>query len=124
MLANTKNNIKGIRKSIANVNVVTQCNKENTFSKHQRNLQNHLQKKFGNTKKFTIESKLAILKQEMRISERPKINKLFANNPKKLYRSVKGNKIEVEKLPEKEEEKAFWDDDAQFSKILHQRYLD
>ena len=118
MLANTKNSIKGIRKSIANVNVVTQCNKENTFSKHQRNLQNHLQKKFGNTKKFTIESKLAILKQEIRISERPKINKLFANNPKILYRSVKGNKIEVEKLPEKEEEKAFWDDEAQFNKNL------
>ena len=117
MLANTKNSIKGIRKSIAHVIVVTQCN-ENTFSKHQRNLQNHLQKKFGNIKKFTIESKLAILKQEMRISERPKINKLFANNPKILYRSVKSNKIEVEKLPEKEEEKAFWDDDAQFNKNL------
>lgn len=54
----------------------------------------------------------------MRISERPNINKLFANNPKILYRSVKGNKIEVEKLPEKEEEKAFSDDDAQFNKNL------
>ena len=45
----------------------------------------------------------------MRTSEGQKIDKLFTNNPKILHHSVEVNKIEVEKLPEKEEGKTFWE---------------
>ena len=69
----------------------------------------------------TLETKLALLKQDLRskseklrhekrISERKRISNRFFNSPKQVYRSMKGNNIIVEKLPEKEEVEKSWKD--------------
>ena len=61
----------------------------------------------------TLETKLALLKQDLRskseklkheerISERKPINNQFFKNRKQVYRLMKGNNVIVEKLPEKE----------------------
>ena len=61
----------------------------------------------------TLETKLALLKQDLRsksgklkheerISERKPINNRFFKNRKQVYRLMKGNNVIVEKLPEKE----------------------
>ena len=69
----------------------------------------------------TLETKLALLKQDLRskseklkhekrISERKRTNNRFFKSPKQVYRSMKGNNIIVEKLPEKEAVEKFWKD--------------
>ena len=61
----------------------------------------------------TLETKLALLKpdlkskseklkHEKKLSERKQINNQFFKSPKQVYRSMKGNNIIVEKLPEKD----------------------
>ena len=55
-------------------------------------------------------SKSEKLKHKKRISERKRINNRFFKNPKQVYRSMKGNNIIVEKLPEKKAVEKFWKD--------------
>ena len=83
----------------------------------------------------TLETKLALLKQDLksksekskseklkkekRLSQRKRINNQFFKSPKRVYRSMKGNNINVEKLPEMEEVEKFrkdiWQNEASFN---------
>ena len=114
-----ESSINRIRKLISYVQVVIKCKRESTFTKHQKTLLHKLEKKFGNSKMSTLETKLTSLKQELkskadnlrhqkRLIERKKINKQFTFNPKKIYRNMKGDKIEVDKIPTKESIEQFW----------------
>ena len=69
----------------------------------------------------TLETKLELLKQDLKskseklkhdrkLSERKRINNQFSKSPKQVYRSMKGNNIIVEELPEKEAVEKFQKD--------------
>ena len=69
----------------------------------------------------TLETKLELLKQglkskseklkhDRKLSERKRINNQFSKSPKQVYRSMKGNNIIVEELPEKEAVEKFQKD--------------
>ena len=118
-ITSIESSINRIRKLISYVQVVIKCKRESTFTKHQKTLLHTLKKKLGNSKMSTLETKLTSLKQELkskadnlrhqkRLIERKKINKQFAFNPKKIYGNMKGDKIEVHKIPTKESIEQFW----------------
>ena len=118
-ITSIESSINRIRKLISYVQVVIKCKRESTFTKHQKTLLHTLKKKLGNSKMSTLETKLTSLKQELkskadnlrhqkRLIERKKINKQFAFNPKKIYGNMKGDKIEVDKIPTKESIEQFW----------------
>ena len=140
---NLKDSIEKIRKLIAHTKVVIRCKKENHFTKHQENLKIKLQKTYGSSKMKILETKLTVLQQELKskterlryqkkLYERKIINRQFFNNPKKLYRSMKGEAIEIKNTPRKEEVEQFWksiwqdkDDfkqDAEWLKTLEETY--
>ena len=120
-IVNLENNIERIRTEIAHVQVIINCKKKGKFTKRQNTILHRLTKKYRNTKMRTLETKLALLKQDLRskseklkhekrISERKRINNRFFKSPKQVYRSMKGNNIIVEKLPRKEAVEKFWKD--------------
>ena len=91
-----------------------------------------LKKKFGNSKMSTLETKLALLKQELKskadnlrhqkcLIERKRINKQFSHNPKKVYRKMKDDKIEIEKVPTKENVEQFWKSIWQDNSIFNEK---
>ena len=65
-ITSIENSINRIRKLIAHIQVVIKCKKECQFTKHQKTLLQMLKKKFGNSKMSTLETKLALLKQELK----------------------------------------------------------
>ena len=69
--------------------------------------------------KQDLKSKSEKLKHEKRLSERKRINNQFFKSPKQVYRSMKGNNIIVEKLPEKEAVEKFqkdvWQNEVSFN---------
>ena len=118
-IVNLKNSIERTRKLIAHTQVVIKCTKDNNFTQHQRNLKNKLFKKFRSKRVEVFQTKLTILQQELKskterlryqkkLFERKRINRQFAANPKKLYRSMKGDTIEIENPPKKDEIEEFW----------------
>ena len=68
---------------------------------------------------IALSTKLSVLKQELKSkiekcrhhqkpAERKRINNKFFYNPKKIYRSMKGDAISIEKAPTKEDVESFW----------------
>ena len=91
-----------------------------------------LKKKFGNSKMSTLETKLALQKQELKskadnlrhqkcLIERKRINKQFSHNPKKVYRKMKEDKIEIEKVPTKENVEQLWKSTWQDNSIFNEK---
>ena len=102
-----ENNIERIRTEIAHVQVIINCKNKAKFTKHRNTILHQLTKKFGNTKMRTLETKLALLKQDLkskseklkhekRLSKRKRINNQFFKSPKQVYRSMKGNNVIVD----------------------------
>ena len=58
--------------------------------------------------KQELKSKADNLRHQKRLIERKNINRHFSFNPKKIYRNMKGDKIEVDKIPTKESIEQFW----------------
>ena len=52
--------------------------------------------------KQELKSKSATLRHQKQLTERKKINRWFSFYLKKIYRNMKGDKIEVDKIPTKE----------------------
>ena len=112
--------------------VVIKCKRECQFTKHQKTPLHMLKKKFSNCKISTRETKLAKLKQELKskadnqrhqkcLIERKRINKQFSHNPKKVYRKMKDDKIEIEKVPTKENVEQFWKSIWQDNSIFNEK---
>ena len=79
-----------------------------------------------------LETKLVLLKQEIKskadnlrhqkcLIERKSINKQFSHNPKKVYRRMKDDKIEIEKVPTKENVEQFWKSIWQDNSIFNEK---
>ena len=120
-IVNFENNIERLKTVIIHVQVIINCKNKGKFTKHQKTILHRLTKKFGNTKMRTMETRLALLKQDLkskserlkqekRLSERKRITNQFFKIPKQVYQSMKGNKIIVDKLPEKDAVVKFWKD--------------
>ena len=81
-------------------------------------MRENFRKKYGKTKRRTLDFKLTLLKQEVKETckklkqqkkhERKSINRRFFNNPKSVYRDFKGSNIRLEKIPIKNEVQSFW----------------
>ena len=61
-----ESSINRIRKLITHEQVVIKSKRESTFTKHQKTLLHTLKKKCGNSKMTTVETKLTLLKQELK----------------------------------------------------------
>ena len=117
---------------IAHIKVVIKCKKECQFTKHQKALLQMLKKKFCNSKMSTPETKLSLLKQELKskadnlrhqkcLIEHKRINKQFSHHAKKVYRKMKDDKIEIEKVPTKENVEQFWKSIWQDNSIFNEK---
>ena len=68
-----------------------------------------------------MESKADNLGHQKRLIGRKKINIKFSFNPKKVYRNIKGDKIEVANMPTKESIEQFWEDIWQDNAIFNEK---
>ena len=66
LFVNLENNIKRLKTEIAHVQVIINCKNKEKFMKHQNIILHRLKKKFGDTKMKTLETKLALLKQDQK----------------------------------------------------------
>ena len=118
-LTQLEESITYLRKTIGQLTLIIKCKQTNTFSKHQKSLLEKFRKKIRNTAMANFESKLYISKQKLKakseklkyhkkLFERKSINHRFNCDPKRVYRTMKGNCITAEKIPTKNEIETFW----------------
>ena len=109
-----EHSIERIRKEIAQLNVMIECKKTNTYSKHQLKLKQVFTKRYGDFRLKTLQFKLSILYQNLKAKstklkynkrriERKSINNKFCKNPKAVNRSMKGNNINGTEIPTTED---------------------
>ena len=93
--------ISSMRKKLSPIDVVQKCETNDSYTKHQHNIQRKLQKWYGSSKMETSESKKVDLKQQLtseceklrrrkETEERKRINYQFKVSPKQVYRKFKG----------------------------------
>ena len=93
--------ISRVRRKINQITVLIKWKTEKEFTPHEKPLLNKFFKNYGNTKMTTHEFNCTMLKQDLKsktqklkyqkeITECKKINKLFHKDPKKVYRTIKG----------------------------------
>ena len=58
--------------------------------------------------KLDLKAKLEKMKHHKNMIETKHLNGKFASDPKSVYRSMKGNTIEVKDMPTKDDIQAFW----------------
>ena len=120
-ITNLETKVEQLRRKISFVTVMMECQNKNQFTRHQMNLKRKLQKWFGNTKPKTLNYRLLKLKQELKatsselkykttLHKRTQINNKFAYDQKSVYRSFKGDTIEIERPPPEAEVESFWKD--------------
>ena len=96
-----EHSVKCIQKEIAQLNVMIECKKTNTYSKHQLKLKQLFMKCHGDFRLKTLQFKLSMFYQNLKAKstklkynkqhiERKSINNKFHKNPKTVYRSMKG----------------------------------
>ena len=109
-LHHLEQSVNRVRKELNYINLLTQGKKENSFSKHHKKLLNKYRKKLGNTTLRLFEYKRLILKQELKsksgklknqkkVIEPKRINRIFKKNPKKVFRSFKENLATLKLMP-------------------------
>ena len=114
-----EHSIERIRKEIAQLSVMVECEKTNTYSKHQLKLKQVFTKRYGDFRLKSLQFKLSILYQNLRAKatkleynkrriERKSINNKFRKNHKAVYRSMKGNNINATEIPTTEDIESFW----------------
>ena len=57
--------ISSLRKKLSLIDVVQKCKSNDSFTKHQRNIERRLKKWYGSTKTEILESKKVDLKQQL-----------------------------------------------------------
>ena len=136
--------ISSLRKKLSLIDVVQKCRSNDSYTKHQRNMERKLKKWYGSTKTEISESKKVDLKQQLtseyeklrrrkEIEERKRINYQFEVNPKQVYRKFKGeSNIDITNSPGKDKVKEFWsniwgkprsfNNDAEWLKTLREEY--
>ena len=118
-LSHLQESINRTRKDIAHIMTINECRIKNQYTKKQIKLKDRLRKKFGNIKQTTLDYKLILLKHDLKAKaekmkhhrnmiETKRLNRKFACDPKSVYRSMKGNTIEVKDMPTKDDIQAFW----------------
>ena len=136
--------ISSLRKKLSLIDVVQKCKSNDSYTKHQRNIERKLKKWYGSTKKEILQSKKVDLKQQLtseceklrrrkEIEERKRINYQFKVNPKQVYRKFEGeSNIDITNAPGKDKVKEFWsniwgkprsfNNDAEWLKTLREEY--
>ena len=115
------NKINAISRKISYIKSTLKCIKSKTFTKTQKNISRKVSKICGSLKENSLLNKLADLKHALKVcqtqlkdrvknSERSRINHMFRNNQKLVYREFKGGQIEVKEGPPTETIQEFWHD--------------
>ena len=112
--------VSSVRKKLSLIDVVQKCDTNDSYTKHQRNIQRKLKKWYGSSKTETLESKKVDLKQQLtseceklrrrkKTKECKRINYQFKVNPKQVYRKFKEeSNIDITNAPVKDKIKEFW----------------
>ena len=98
--------INRIRRDIAHIELIQKCKQTKSYTANQERIRNRLIRKYRNNKEHTLTYHIKCLKQELKatfsrlnhqkkVSERKRINKLFSNNPRAVYRSFKAGNTEI-----------------------------
>ena len=118
-LTHLQESINRTRRNIGHIMTINECKIKNQYTKKQTKLKDRLRKKFGDIKQTTLDYILVLLKHDLKAkSEKMKhhrnmietkcLNRKFVCDPKSVYRSMKGNTIEVKDMPNKDDIQAFW----------------
>ena len=120
-LMQSQEQISAIRRKISFIEVTLKCLQTKTFTKKQKSISKKVSKMCGSLKENSLVSKLASLKHDLKVcqtklqdrvknSERSRINDLFRNNQKLVYREFKGGQVKVEEPPPIQDVHKFWAD--------------
>ena len=119
-LHHLEQSIKRVRKELNHINLFIKCKKENSYSKHRKELLNKYWKKLGNTTLRLFEYKRTTLKQEpkskpeklntkkKKLIERKIIDRIFQTHPKKVFPSFKENLVTLKTMPSQENVETSW----------------
>ena len=118
-LNHLQKSISRTRRDIVHIMTINECRIKNQYTKKQIKLKDCLRKKFGDIKQITLDYKLILLKHDLKAKaekmkhhrnmiETKRLDRKFVRNPKSVYRSMKGNNIEVKDMPSKYDIQAFW----------------
>ena len=113
--------LSAIRRKISYIEVTLKCLKCKTFTKRQKEVSRIVSKICGTLKESSLNSKLVDLKHDLKVhqmkfddrvskAECSRINDMFRNNQKIVYREFKGGQVKVNESPPVEEIHSFWND--------------
>ena len=95
------------------------CLQNNTYTSNQKRILHRLRRKYGNKKHHTLIYHAKLLNHELKATstrltyqkktlDRKRINKHFANNPRNVYRSFRGNSTDIKEILAREEVGKYW----------------
>ena len=110
MDTNLDDKIKRLRRDITHTQLILPCSVNNSYTEHQRRIRERLRYKFGNVKRDTLVYRLRLLTQELKATsskvsyhrkkiQQHRINRLFEKKPTSVYRSFRGDTVEINKAP-------------------------
>ena len=119
-ILNNENKINAIRRKLSHVNLILNNKDPKELTPRQHHIKRRLKKMYGSSKRTRLIEVQARLKHDLRVQcsilrnrktivECQRINSLFDNSVKTVYREFRREKkIEVKNPPPKEETKSFW----------------
>ena len=114
--------IDSLRRRLSFIDIIPKCKEEQKYTAHQRKIEYKLRKWYGRTTKENLTRIRTLLKQDLAsaceklrrrkvVNERQRINQLFSNNFKSVYRKFKAEEeINIKKTPSAEQVNSFWKD--------------
>ena len=120
-ISEAENQINVIRRKISYITLILQLPDNNNITNKQKNISNIVRKICGNLKKTSLQSKLSLLKHDLRIcntkltddlkkAERSRINYQFSTNQKQVFRNWRNKGTEIKDPPTIDNIKMFWAD--------------
>ena len=114
--------IDSLRRRLSFIDIILKCKEEQKYTAHQRRIEYKLRKWYRRTTKENLTRIRTLLKQDLAsaceklrsrkvVNERQRINRLFSNNAKSVYRKFKAEEeINIKNTPSAEQVNIFWKD--------------
>ena len=111
-----------LRRRLSFIDIILKCKEEQKYTAHQRRIEYKLRKWYRRTTKENLTRIRTLLKQDLAsaceklrkrkvVNERQRINRLFSNNAKSVYRKFKAEEeINIKNTPSAEQVNSFWKD--------------
>ena len=114
--------IDSLRRRLSFIDIILKCKEEQKYTTHQRRIEYKLRKWYRRTTKENLTRIRTLLKQDLAsaceqlrrrkvVNERQRINRLFSNNAKSVYRKFKAEEeVNIKNTPSAEQVNSFWKD--------------